>query len=109
MNPRGVEWAAVMAKLPELPSPNIKRWLARHKAAVVIAVWDGRLLREEACRRYQLSEEELLAWENAFKVHGISGLQATRLKIFRHFSQGRAGESNGDDCDYCWANDGNNY
>jgi Protein of unknown function (DUF1153) len=35
----------------ELPSPNIRRWTSWCKAAVVIAVSDGRLLREEACRR----------------------------------------------------------
>jgi hypothetical protein len=62
----------------KLPSPNIKRWTVRHKAAVVVAVRDGRLPREEACRRYLLSKEELLAWEDAFKTYGYPGLYATR-------------------------------
>jgi hypothetical protein len=35
---------------------------------------------EEACRRYALSEDELLAWQRAFEVHGLSGLRATRLR-----------------------------
>ena len=63
----------------KLPSPNTKRWTARRKAEVLIAVSDGRLPREEACRRYQLSEEELLAWEAAFKTYGNPGLFAYAL------------------------------
>jgi len=66
--------------LDELPSLNVKRWTARRKAAVVIAVSDGRILREEACRRYQLSSEELLAWEDSFKTYGNAGLYIARLQ-----------------------------
>jgi hypothetical protein len=66
-----------------LPTANLTRWTPRRKAAVVLAIADGQLLREEACRRYQLSEEELLAWEQAFKVFGNLGLHATRLQQYR--------------------------
>ena len=52
---------------PKLPPPNTKRWTARRKAKVVHAVLNGRLPRADACRYYQLSEEELLAWETAFQ------------------------------------------
>jgi hypothetical protein len=38
---------------------------------------------EEVCRRYALSEEELLAWQRAFETHGLSGLRATRLRDLR--------------------------
>lgn len=65
------EWAA-------LPGANTKRWTARRKAAVVIAVSNGRFARQEVCRRYRLSEEELLGWEQAFTSHGIPGLRATQ-------------------------------
>jgi hypothetical protein len=67
----------------KLPSPNIKRWTAGRKAAVVIALRDGRIPREEAQRRYHLSKEELLAWEDAFKTHGCPGLFVTRLQVYR--------------------------
>jgi len=43
-----------------LPPPDIKRWTFRRKAAVVTAVANGEMAFEEACRRYQLSVEELL-------------------------------------------------
>jgi hypothetical protein len=38
---------------------------------------------EEACRRYALSEEELLGWQRAFEAHGLSGLRATSLRARR--------------------------
>ena len=64
----------------ELPPPNTKRWVARRKAAVLAALSSGAITMEEACRRYALSEEELLAWQRAFEAHGLSGLRATRLR-----------------------------
>ncbi len=65
--------------LDGLPPSDEKRWTARRKAAVVIAVRDGRIAREEACRRYRLSREELLTWEEAFKKYGNPGLYVERL------------------------------
>ena len=64
----------------ELPSPNTRRWVARRKAAVVAAVSSGVITLEQACRRYHMSEEELLAWQRAFESHGILGLRAGRLQ-----------------------------
>jgi transposase len=68
----------------ELPPPNVTRWTIRRKAAVVIAVVAGTLSRAEACRRYQLTEEELLAWQRAFEAHGLPGLRSTRLQQYRN-------------------------
>ena len=76
-----------MAETPrptvELPPPNVQRWTIRRKAAVVIAVTNGVLTCEEACQRYQLSEEELLSWQRAFEAHGLPGLRSTRLQHYR--------------------------
>jgi transposase len=66
-----------------LPPPNTKRWVIRRKAAVVAAVQAGKISREEACRRYQLSEEEFLAWQRAYETYGLAGLRATRLRDYR--------------------------
>lgn len=66
-----------------LPPPNTKRWVVRRKAAVVAAVRSGAITIEEACRVYQLSEEELLSWERAFEIHGLPGLRATRVQQYR--------------------------
>jgi Protein of unknown function (DUF1153) len=66
----------------ELPIPDTKRWIPRHKATVVAAVRSGMIGRDEACRRYRLSDEELRAWERAFESFGVPGLRATRLQIY---------------------------
>jgi transposase-like protein len=60
----------------ELPPPNTGRWVARRKAAVVAAVSSGVITVEEACRHYQMLEEEFFAWRRAFENYGILGLRA---------------------------------
>jgi hypothetical protein len=78
---------SAMAETPrspsELPPPNVGRWTIRRKAAVVTAVANGVLTREEACQRYQLSEEEFISWQQAFEAHGLPGLRSTRLQQYR--------------------------
>lgn len=66
--------------MTDLPPPNTKRWVARRKAAVLAALRSGALTIEEARQRYELSEEELRAWQRAFDAHGLPGLRATRLQ-----------------------------
>ena len=72
-----------------LPPPDTKRWVVRRKAAVVVAVRAGVITLEEACRRYQLSEEEFLARQRAFEAHGFSGLRTTRIQSYRRLSSPR--------------------
>jgi uncharacterized protein DUF1153 len=69
--------------MPELPSPDTKRWVVRRKAIVVQAVRSGSISLQEACRRYNLSVEEFLAWQRAIERYGIPGLRVTRLQIYR--------------------------
>jgi Protein of unknown function (DUF1153) len=52
--------------LADLPSPNLKRFLPRHKAMVVAAVQNGLITLDEACKRYELSIEDYLSWYRAF-------------------------------------------
>jgi len=73
----------VRASSPELPPPDTKRWVARRKAVVVDAVRNGIISLDEACRRYELSVEEFLAWQRAIESHGVAGLRVTRLQIYR--------------------------
>jgi hypothetical protein len=67
----------------DLPPRKTTRWVARRKAAVVTAVRSGEIDLEEACRRYELSEEEFHAWERGIKAYGVAGLRVTRLQIYR--------------------------
>jgi transposase-like protein len=69
--------------MPRRPPENVKRWTARRKAAVLAAVRSGAILVEEACRRYEISEEEFLAWLRAFETHGLPGLRTTRIQQYR--------------------------
>ena len=69
--------------LNELPPLDTKRWVARRKAAVVAAVKNGVITREEVCGRYDLSVEEFLTWQEMIEKHGVRGLRATKLQDFR--------------------------
>ena len=71
------------ATVVDLPPSDTKRWVARRKAVVVNAVSSGAISLEEACRRYELSVEEFLAWQRAIEAHGVAGLRVTRLQIYR--------------------------
>jgi transposase-like protein len=68
-----------MGQLP----PTNTRWVVHRKAAVVAAVQSGRITLEEACQRYQLTEEEFRSWQRAYETHGLPGLRATRLQQYR--------------------------
>ena len=69
-------------KMPELPSLR-RRWTVRRKAAVIQAVRGGWVPIEEACRLYNLSVDEFLAWERDIDRHGLHGLRTTRYQIYR--------------------------
>ena len=58
-----------------LPLPGCTVWSARKKVAVIKAIRDGSLSREQAYHRYMLSEEELVSWEVGFDMGGIAGLR----------------------------------
>ena len=69
--------------MDQLPPANTRRWVVRRKAAVVAAVQSGKITLEEACQRYQLTEEEFRSWQRAYEAHGLPGLRATRLQQYR--------------------------
>jgi transposase-like protein len=73
-----------------LPPLTTKRWVVRRKAAVVAAVLSGEITVEEACRWYQLSEEEFLSWQRAFEIHGLAGLRTTRTQQYRALRAARS-------------------
>ena len=74
--------------LTKLPPPDTKRWVVGRKAAVVLAVRNGVISLQEACRRYTLSDEEFRAWERAVDRYGIPGLRVTRIQIYRDTTKG---------------------
>ena len=69
--------------MTELPPANTRRWVVRRKAAVVAAVQNGKITLEEACRRYELTEEEFRSWQRDYQSYGLAGLRATRVQQYR--------------------------
>jgi hypothetical protein len=69
--------------LPDLPSPDTRRWVCRKKAQVVAAVRGGLLTLGDACERYALSIEEFLSWEQAIDQYGLQGLRITHAREYR--------------------------
>ena len=67
----------------ELPALKTRRWTIRRKAAVLQALRGGELTLEQARERYALSVEEIRAWERDLERHGLYGLRATRVQIYR--------------------------
>ncbi|WP_108814279.1 CtrA inhibitor SciP [Loktanella sp. Alg231-35] len=67
----------------DLPGKDTRRWVASRKAAVLRAVLSGLITRKEALERYNLSEEEFTAWEQAVGTHGEAALKATTLQRYR--------------------------
>ncbi len=67
----------------DLPPPETKRWVIRHKAEVVAAVRGGLISLDEACKRYTLTIEEFLSWQRLMESHGMRGLRATRIQDYR--------------------------
>ncbi|WP_207099846.1 DUF1153 domain-containing protein [Paracoccus shandongensis] len=66
----------------DLP-PDDTRWVASRKETVVNAVLHGLIGKEEALRRYGLSEEELDGWTKAVQKHGRAALKVTAIQRFR--------------------------
>jgi transposase-like protein len=67
----------------DLPPSDTVRWSPYRKASVVNGVRNGTITIEEACRRYQLSAEEFLAWQGAIETYGVGALRVTRFQCYR--------------------------
>jgi hypothetical protein len=67
----------------ELPALKTRRWTIRRKAAVLQALGSGALTLAQALERQAFSVEESRAWERDLERHGLYGLRATRVQIYR--------------------------
>lgn len=59
------------------------RWVASRKQTVVLAVSYGLISREDALRRYGLSDEEFEGWCIAVARYGKAALKVTALQKYR--------------------------
>jgi hypothetical protein len=63
---------------PAMPAP--KRWVPHRKAEIVAAVRGGFLSLDDALKRYALSIEEYLAWQQGIELFGLAGLRVNRTQ-----------------------------
>ena len=67
----------------DLPSVKTRRWVASRKAAVVRGVVYGLISKDDALKRYRLSEDEFIEWVRAVSTHGEAALKATMVQKYR--------------------------
>ena len=72
-----------LLEIDDLPQPEFVRWTPRRNAEVVAAVRGGLLTFDEACARYSLAMDELIAWQGAFERSGVAALRTTQLQYYR--------------------------
>ena len=58
------------ADIALLPPANTDRWVKSRKLSVIKAIERGLLTDEQACEKYNLSQEELDSWRVALNRHG---------------------------------------
>jgi len=78
------------AVLDKLPGKTIARWTATAKKAVLDAIRAEALTVTEACKRYELTADELESWDRKEQMYGRNGLMATQISRYRRASQHRA-------------------
>jgi hypothetical protein len=59
------------------------RWTYVRKVHLIAAIRAGEITFDQACRRYDLSTEELLGWQRMLDRYGPEGLRVTRLMQYR--------------------------
>ena len=69
--------------IADLPPARTRRWVASRKAAVVRGVVHGLISKDDALKRYSLSEDEFIEWVRAVSTHGESALKATMVQKYR--------------------------
>src|SRR5262249_38290480 len=74
--------AADVLQVPELPRAG-ERWTLKRKAAVADAVGGGWVAINQGCVLYNLTIDELVAWERDLDRYGMPGLRTTRYQIYR--------------------------
>jgi len=69
--------------ITQLPPPNTQRWVKSRKLAVIKAIESGVITDEQACLRYNLSQEELDSWKRALNRFGPGALRTTHINRYR--------------------------
>lgn len=75
------------AMVPAPPSPPpfpVRRWVPHRKAELIAAVRGGSLSLDAACKQYDLTVEEFLAWQHGIDLFGMAGLRVYKPRVGRN-------------------------
>lgn len=64
-------------------APPTGRWTARRKEAVVTALRQATVTRDQVIAQLGVGDEELTGWQARLNRHGQAGLKTTKLQGFR--------------------------
>jgi len=78
------------AALDALPSETITRWTATAKKAVLEAIRIEVLTVTDACKRYDLTADEVESWDKREQMYGRNGLMATQISRYRRAASHQA-------------------
>ena len=60
--------------------PEIQRWTAKRKTAVVLEVLKGKMTGVDACRKYAIKQSELEEWTSRFLEGGENSLRSNPIE-----------------------------
>jgi len=66
-------------------TPEIQRWTAKRKAAVVLEVLKGQTTSVDACRKYGIKQSDLEEWTERFLEAGERGLKVNPPDEFAEY------------------------
>jgi len=65
--------------------PEIQRWTAKRKAAVMLEVLRNQTSGVDACRKYGIKQSELASWTQQFLSSGENGLRTKPRDVEEEF------------------------
>src|SRR5580692_8482188 len=72
-----------VAPMSPPPAFPVRRWGCHRKAELIAAVRGGSLSLDAACKRYELTVEEFLAWQRGIDLFGMAGLRVYKPRESR--------------------------
>lgn len=76
-----------------LPDDTIARWTPSAKKAVLDAIRSEAITVVEACKRFNLSADELDDWDRRERIYGRNGLMTTQISRYRRAAQQGTGST----------------
>jgi hypothetical protein len=66
--------------IDQMPPKETSIWGYRRKAVVVFAVMNRHMTKDDVCKFYGLTHEELNSWIDGYTEKGLQGLKSTKVQ-----------------------------